>query len=1326
MSLNSQIETTVLKGPLEINSVGYSRYQLELNDSGQPHDVILLEANQAFESLVSLSKEEILGKSKFDLFPGFYGQKRKEWLLRYHQVAYHGAICNEPFSSIACDSSFQMEIFSPKDGEVIVLFKSEASSQGKRKQTRKIGKFEELITTIDGIIWEADPETFAFTYISPKVKEVLGYSAEEWLSSASFWADHIYWEDRDFALNYCKELTHRGESHQFELRFVKKNGQVIWIKEYVTVVTDAEGVPVNLIGLTVDIDEQLKNKDSLEKYRKFFYLAQDHLCMSNAEGKFLEFNGRFMQTLGYSEEELLTKKFLDFVHPDDLPKTLKEMEKLNQGAKTISFQNRYLTKSQEERHFQWNSIPHEGIYYAVARDITSTVLAENKLRESELRYRHLFEAAGDAIYLLNEEGILLDINEASMKMTGYEKPELLGAFVGKLNHRFKTPLDFKAFTQRLNPDKPYMLESEHTARDGQKLPVEISVRVVDDQSKKLYFAVVRDITKRKIEENRFREIIAQSPLGMALVSENDSPYLVNQAFCKMIGYSSSELAKLTFKELTHPDDYPSDLAKYQQLLNNDINEYSLEKRYISKTKEIIPAKLTVCLIDDLYAPNGKRALAIVEDLSEIKKAQEIRMETEERYQNLLDTAPNPIYLSSISGEIIEVNMAAETMLGFSRKELKQKLVSDIDEVFSLSDFTNFTTTLSPTKTSIIKSRHVHKDGSRIPVEVHMKLSQIGREKVVVGIVVDVREQVANEKKLKEQNSLLKAAQKTAKLGHWKFDVQTKRLTGSEELYSILGEDSGMLDSDVEKFLQLVHPDDQEQVKLGVKSCLKYRNPYHAIHRVLTKAGDVRYVDANAEFNFDIGDSLTSVIGTMQDITESYIIQRELKLRDDNLSKFFQNVHMGIAKNTMDGEFVEINPEFARFTGYSIEELNEMSYWDLTPEVYAEEEQKQLHSLNEKGRYGPYNKHYRTKNGVLIPVLLNGVKTIDSNGDEFIWSVVQDMTETEKFTKRLQQDLEKMKLVLETGKLIAFEVDLQSGKISTVRKWEEFNEDSFPMSGIQDFESFLQLIRDDQLAMCKRKLKIMEKGQIDQFRWDFQILASSQKYSWYEGMMSLLERDENGVPLKVFVTLRNIDEEKNNEQRQLISQENERLRISRDIHDSIGQMLVGTRLILKTKSSEILKEELEEFDHMLDLMIKESRLIINNFGISLQENDSLKSTFIKLAERMNKVYAGQIRIDWNGMETIKDLRVATNIFRIYQEALSNGIKYAQSSYIRVNVRNYSYMFLDIIDDGSGFSLKSINPGFGIDNMKDRAHEIGASLKIETELGKGTVVRLRTKD
>ena len=123
---------------------------------------------------------------------------------------------------------------------------------------------------------------------------------------------------------------------------------------------------------------------------------------------------------------------------------------------------------------------------------------------------------------------------------------------------------------------------------------------------------------------------------------------------------------------------------------------------------------------------------------------------------------------------------------------------------------------------------------------------------------------------------------------------------------------------------------------------------------------------------------------------------------EKFGQFVNLAPVGIAINRMDdGSFDYVNNEFSRFTGYEVDELNQMDYWQLTPKFYEEQEQEQLESLAKTGRYGPYQKEYIHKIGHTYPVLLSGIKIAKSTGEEFIWSVVQDISRQKKVEQQAQ-------------------------------------------------------------------------------------------------------------------------------------------------------------------------------------------------------------------------------------------------------------------------------------------------------------------------------------
>lgn len=129
------------------------------------------------------------------------------------------------------------------------------------KQTSQV-----LMENVDGIFWEADAETFQFTYVSPQCLEITGYAPEDWIDNPTFWADHIHPDDRDYAVNFCKTETRKNNNHVFDYRFRTRQGNYIWLHDRVKVYQSA-GRPKRLTGLMVNVTAEYIY-DALDKIEK--------------------------------------------------------------------------------------------------------------------------------------------------------------------------------------------------------------------------------------------------------------------------------------------------------------------------------------------------------------------------------------------------------------------------------------------------------------------------------------------------------------------------------------------------------------------------------------------------------------------------------------------------------------------------------------------------------------------------------------------------------------------------------------------------------------------------------------------------------------------------------------------------------------------------------------------------------------------------------------------------------------------------------------------------------------------------------------------------
>ena len=144
-------------------------------------------------------------------------------------------------------------------------------------------------------------------------------------------------------------------------------------------------------------------------------------------------------------------------------------------------------------------------------------------------------------------------------------------------------------------------------------------------------------------------------------------------------------------------------------------------------------------------------------------------------------------------------------------------------------------------------------------------------------------------------------------------------------------------------------------------------------------------------------------GIQYDISEHKQVEEALRASELKLRGLYELSPLGIALTDMQGHYVEFNEAFRTICGYPADELRQLDYWTLTPRHYEASEQRQLESLRLTGRYGPYEKEYLRKDGRLVSLNLNGMLVQGPDGQDYIWSIVEDITEK----KRQDADLRRL-------------------------------------------------------------------------------------------------------------------------------------------------------------------------------------------------------------------------------------------------------------------------------------------------------------------------------
>lgn len=261
-----------------------------------------------------------------------------------------------------------------------------ASEAEARRSERR---FMDLVNTTDGIVWEADAQTFAFTFVSQRAETLLGYPVDDW-KTPGFWVDHLHPEDRGWAPQFCASCTGRLEAHRFEYRFIAANGQTVWLEDIVTV-TEENGRPALLRGLMVDITARKEAESEVRSLTQRLTLAtraaQIGIWDFEPETGKVVWDNTMYQIFGLDRSQFHGRfdEIAVLIHPDDRPMLEALTQETLKTGRDFVTSFRILKHGTELRHIDAHAVlvPATAVRPArligVNRDIT-----ESKRNEQEL------------------------------------------------------------------------------------------------------------------------------------------------------------------------------------------------------------------------------------------------------------------------------------------------------------------------------------------------------------------------------------------------------------------------------------------------------------------------------------------------------------------------------------------------------------------------------------------------------------------------------------------------------------------------------------------------------------------------------------------------------------------------------------------------------------------------------------------------------------------------------------------------------------------------------------------------------------------------------
>ena len=266
---------------------------------------------------------------------------------------------------------------------------------------RTQAKFNSLVNSIDGIVWESDIDSLNFSYVSNHAEKLLGYPISRWLDEPGFWSTHMHPDDRISAVAFSDEQIGKRQNHKFEYRMITADGRVIWLADFVTLVEEG-GMPVRLRGIMVDITDRKEAEKQLANERKLLRILidnlPDYIYVKDNDLKHIINNKASYLVMGYdSEEPTLGKSVTDIFGDNEFTKVYYEEDEriLRTGEGLANREEPFLKKNGEVRCLLTNKFPfkddHDNIIgiIGISSDITERKNAEESLREMNTQLKEL-------------------------------------------------------------------------------------------------------------------------------------------------------------------------------------------------------------------------------------------------------------------------------------------------------------------------------------------------------------------------------------------------------------------------------------------------------------------------------------------------------------------------------------------------------------------------------------------------------------------------------------------------------------------------------------------------------------------------------------------------------------------------------------------------------------------------------------------------------------------------------------------------------------------------------------------------------------------------
>jgi len=1083
-------------------------------------------------------------------------------------------------------------------------------------------RYKTLVENVPCAVYSAYPgKSGPTTFILDRWKDWTGYSPEELYQDPEAWPKCIHPDDREKAVDAYSMACRDNVPYNLEYRIVhKETGQVRYVKDQGFLSKDERGDVVRVDGIITDISGCKRAQETIREgevqFRNFLDNLGDVAYEADASGNVTYANKMAEKITGMPLGDIIGKPFLPFFKKESQQIAIDVYERALNGESTeyeLTFTNGRIC------HFKNKPLRDEngkiiGVF-GIARDITERKEVDKALRESEERFRNLFNNALVGLYRTTPDGRILMANPALVRMLGYDSFEELAN--RNLEEEGFEPGYFRSdFKKRVDASGIVIgLEADWVRRDGTILSVRESAKAIRDElGNVLYYeGTVEDITERKQaekelkrhrdhleemvvtrtreleqnnetlqteiaererteealrqSENRYRTVIENAGVGIVVVQDRMLCF-VNPQHTTVTGRSQEESMSRPFMEFIHPDDRERVAEVHAARLRGEQVPSVYEFRIIDKNGRTRWLENNGILIEW----DGKPAsLHFLGDITARKDAEEALRERDEMIRALVETSRDWIWSIDLNGVHTYCNPAVEQVLGYSPDELVGKrsfdLIHDDDRKTIEANLPTWIT--EKRGWSNLMLRWQHKDGTYRYLESNA-VPILNPENELVGfrgVDRDITDRKRAEKALRETTNLLETI----------FEHTHMLVACLDPQFNFVRVNRAYAEADDREpsfFPGRNHFDlyPNEENEAIFRRVIETDIPYFTYARPFEYAEHpergISYWDWSLVPIKNQRGIVSGLILTLADVTARKHTEEALRESEEKFRSLAEQSPNMIFINKK-GKVVYANKKCEEVMGYKREELCSPDFDFRT--LIAPESQGLIRDhfvRHQKGEeVGPYDYCLINKNGDRIEAI-NASKLIQYEGQTAILGVVTDITDHKKAEKALRESEQKYSSFVRNFMGIAYR-----GNIGT---WTPlfFHGAVEAITGYREGEFLAgkprwdEVIHPDDLCWMtvgSNSEKIRSEPNFS-FKREYRIIRKDGQMRWVLEMLRNLT-DESGKPSIVEGCIYDITERKNAEQ--ALRESEERLKILFEsapdaiyLIDSEGRFVDGNRAVVK--------------------------------------------------------------------------------------------------------------------------------------------------------------------